>query len=204
MPGSASVIRAVTSSPFPRGRVQVHEDDVGPVPSGARPVLRRGWGVPIDVSTVHAAPPDRVHAVLTEESFLRETTAALGAQAQEVTADDTRTRVRMLAPTAGIPAVFARFVPRELAVTDTRTWRRDGDGWSCDLEVRAEVFGRSVEVTGERRLAAGDGGTRSVVTAEARVDAPLVGRQAEGAVRQLVEVVLRREGELLDARLTGG
>ena len=42
------------------------------------------------------------------------------------------------------------------------------------------------------------------MTADARVDAPLVGRQAEGAVSQLVEGVLRREAELLDTRLAGG
>ncbi len=160
--------------------------------------------MPIDVSSAHAAPPDAVHAVLTTESFLREAAAALGAQMQEVTADGSRTEVRMLAPTAGIPAVFARFVAPEVAVTDTRTWRRDGEGWVCDLAVRAEVFGRAVEVTGVRRLTAGNGGTRSVVTAEARVDAPLVGRQAEGAVGQLVAVVLRREAEALDARLAAG
>ncbi|MGY1772498.1 DUF2505 domain-containing protein [Blastococcus sp. SYSU D00813] len=160
--------------------------------------------MPIDVSTVHAAPPDRVHAVLTDEAFLRATTDALGARLQEATSDGTTTRVRMLAPTAGVPAVFARFVAREVAVTDTRRWRRDGEGWRCDVDVRAEVFGRTVEVRGERRLAPDGDGTRSTVTAEARVDAPLVGRQAEGAVRQLVEVVLRREAEALDARLAGG
>lgn len=160
--------------------------------------------MPIDVSTVHAAPPDRVHAVLTDESFLRASTDALGARLQEATSDDGTTRVRMLAPTAGIPAVFARFVAREVAVTDTRRWQRDGDGWRCDVDVRAEVFGRTVEVRGERRLTPDGDGTRSRVTAEARVDAPLVGRQAEGAVRQLVEVVLRREAEALDTRLAGG
>lgn len=160
--------------------------------------------MPIDLTTVHAAPPDRVHAVLTEEAFLRETTAALGARLQEATADGTRTRVRMLVPTTGVPAVFAPFVGREVAVTDTRTWRRDGDGWSCDLEVRAEVFGRSAEVLGERHLTAGEGGTLSTLTAEARVRAPLIRRQAERAVRDLIGVVLRREVELLDARLAGG
>jgi hypothetical protein len=159
--------------------------------------------VPIDVSTVHAALPDRAQAVLADESFLRDTVAALGARLEEATSDGTTTRVRMRAPTAGIPAVFARFVAAEVAVTDTRRWRRDGDGWRCGVEVRAQVFGRTVEVLGERRLEPEGDGTRSVVTADARVDAPLVGRQAEGAVRQLVTAVLRREAELLDARLAG-
>jgi hypothetical protein len=36
------------------------------------------------------------------------------------------------------------------------------------------------------------------------VDAPVVGRQAESAVAQLVAVVLRREAELLRRRLPDG
>lgn len=160
--------------------------------------------MPIDVSTSHAAPPDRVHAVLTDESFLRATTDALGARLQEASSDGTTTRVRMLAPTAGLPAAYARFVAREVAVTDTRRWSREGDGWRCEIDVRAEVFGRTVEIRGQRRLIPDGDGTRAAVTADARVDAPLVGRQAEGAVRQLVEVVLRREAKALDARLAAG
>jgi hypothetical protein len=40
------------------------------------------------------------------------------------------------------------------------------------------------------------------VTGDARVDAPLIGRQAEAAVRDLVtQVVLRREHEVLLRRL---
>jgi hypothetical protein len=40
------------------------------------------------------------------------------------------------------------------------------------------------------------------VTGDAKVDAPFIGRQAEGAVRDLVtQVVLRREHEVLQRRL---
>jgi hypothetical protein len=67
--------------------------------------------------------------------------------------------------------------------------------------VRAEVFGRTVQVTGERLLTPAADGTRSTVTGTAHVDAPLIGRQAEGAVSELVAVVLRREDELLRRRL---
>ena len=56
-------------------------------------------------------------------------------------------------------------------------------------------------MTGERRLLAVPEGTRSTVTGDAKVDAPLIGRQAEAAVRELVLVVLRREDEVLRRRL---
>ncbi|MGY1747526.1 DUF2505 domain-containing protein [Blastococcus sp. SYSU D00695] len=158
----------------------------------------------IELSARHPAPPDRVQATLTDESFLRAVAAALGARVQEATVDGATTRVRMVVPTAGIPAVFARFVAPEVEVTDTRAWRRDGAGWRCDVDVRTSVFGRTVEVVAERRLSADGDGTRSLLAGRARVDAPLVGRQAEKAVGELVGVVLRREAELLDTRLAGG
>ncbi|WP_369137470.1 DUF2505 domain-containing protein [Modestobacter versicolor] len=156
----------------------------------------------IDTTTEYAAPPDAVLALLTAEDFLRERATALGAQAQEVTVDGHRSTVRLAAPTAGIPPVFARFVGSSVAVVERADWVADGDGYRSPLDVRAEVFGRTVQVTGERRLTAAGPGTRSTVTGDARVDAPLIGRQAEGAVRELVGVVLKREDELLRRRLS--
>ena len=157
--------------------------------------------MPIDSSSSYPATPDAVLALLTDEQFLRDRAAALGAQVQEVAVTGRSTTVRLSAPTAGIPPVFARFVGSSVSVVERTSWVPDGDGHRTDLDVRAEVFGRTVQVTGERRLVGQDGGTRSTVTGDARVDAPLVGRQAEGAVRELVAVVLRREDELLRRRL---
>ncbi|WP_158550761.1 DUF2505 domain-containing protein [Geodermatophilus sp. TF02-6] len=158
--------------------------------------------MPIDHTALYAAGPDDVLAVLGDESFLRDYARALGARLQSVESTDvdggTQTTLRLLVPTTGIPAVFTRFVGNEVAVVDRRTWTVDGDrGYRGGLQVTAEVFGRSAVVRGERRLTAVAGGTRSTVTGEAEVDAPLVGRQAEAAVRELALVVLRREDEVL-------
>jgi hypothetical protein len=158
--------------------------------------------VPIDHIATFPAGPDDVLAVLTDEAFLRDYADALGARLQGVeTAEDEGgpcTTVRLMAPTVGIPAVFTRFVGREVAVVDRRTWDTDGDaGYHGAVHVSAEVFGRSAVIRGERRLARVDGGTRSTVTGEAEVDAPIVGRQVEAAVRELALVVLRREDEVL-------
>ena len=162
----------------------------------------RRWGVAIDLADDYPAPPDAVLAVLTDEQFLRERAGALSARVEEVTVDGTETSVRLAAPTAGIPPVFARFVGSSVSVVERTSWRPDGEGGHrAALDVRAEVFGRTVQVTGERRLTPVAAGTRSSVTGEATVDAPLVGRQAESAVRELVAVVLRREDELLRRRL---
>ena len=171
----------------------------------------RRWGVPIDATTTYAAAPDRVLAVLTDEVFLREVARALEAQVQEVASDvdgtGTRTTMRLSAPTTGIPPVFARFVGRTVPVSEVTTWTPDGDGgFRGALDLRAEIMGREARVTCERRLTpASGGGTRATVTGDARVDAPLIGRQAEAAVRDLVtQVVLRREHEVLQRRLGEG
>jgi hypothetical protein len=157
--------------------------------------------VAIDFSRSYPTTPDAVLALLTDEAFLRERATALGAQAQEVTVAGHTTTVRFAAPTAGIPPVFARFVGSSVSVVERTAWAPVGDGYRTPLDIRAEVFGRTVQVTGERRLVPDGTGTRSTVTGDAKVDAPLIGRQAEGAVRELVGVVLKREDELLRRRL---
>jgi hypothetical protein len=99
--------------------------------------------------------------------------------------------------------VFTRFVGAQVTVVDTRTWRRDGGpGAVGEVDVVARILGRSASVRGRRVLSADDaGGTRLTTTARVRVDAPVVGRQAEAAVAELVPVVLRRELALLTRRL---
>ncbi|MGY1857553.1 DUF2505 domain-containing protein [Modestobacter sp. SYSU DS0290] len=165
--------------------------------------------MPIAHDASYPASPDALLAVLTDEAFLRERAAALGAEVQEltVTADGDRpaTEVRLSAPTTGIPPVFARFVGDRVSVRERTAWAPDGaGGHHSDLEVQAEVFGRPVRVTGERRLLPDPAGARATVSGEATVDAPLIGRQAESAVRELVGVVLRREEEVLRRRLGAG
>ena len=156
----------------------------------------------IDTTVTWPATPDAVLALLTDEQFLRERGAALGGQVQNVTVAGTVTATTLSAPTAGVPSVFARFVGNAVTVTERTTWAPDGAGGSRGtLDARAQVFGREVLVAGERRLVPDGAGTRSTVTANVTVDAPLVGAQAAAAVRELVQVVLRREDELLRGRL---
>jgi hypothetical protein len=163
--------------------------------------------VPFDHTATLPADPDRVFAVLTDEGFLREAAEATGSQVQDVRVErsDGRvaTTVRLTAPTGGIPSVFARFVGASVPVVDRRSWTLDGGSpLRCAMDVTAQIMGRTAALTGERRLTAVDGGTRSTVSAEASVDAPLVGRQAEAAVRELAGVVLRKETEVLLRRLS--
>jgi hypothetical protein len=158
--------------------------------------------VPIDHTATFPAAPDDVLAVLTDEAFLRDYALALGARLESVegTPDggSPRTALRLVVPTLGVPAVFTRFVGREVTVADRRSWTTDGDGGHrAVLQVESRIFGRTAAVRGERRLRPTAEGTRSTVTGEAEVDAPVVGRQAQAAVRELALVVLRREDDVL-------
>ena len=156
----------------------------------------------IDLSFTYAAPPDAVLALLTDEQFLRDRAAALGTEVRGVTVVGSETVVRLAVSSRGIPPVFARLVGSSVVFVERTRWTTEGDhGHRGDLDARADVFGRSVQVTGERRLAPEDSGTRSTVTADVTVEAPLIGRRAESAVREMVSAVLEREDELLRRRL---
>jgi uncharacterized protein YndB with AHSA1/START domain len=156
----------------------------------------------------HPAPPAEVYAVLTDPAFLTAYAAELGAHLDGVGSTGLdghrRTELRLRVPTRGIPPAFVRFVGAEVAVTDVRSWRSDGDGgFAAAWEVRARIFGRDAIARGTSVLRPGAGGTVATTAGRVTVDAPVVGRQAEAAVGQLVVAVLRREAELLRRRLGG-
>ena len=162
--------------------------------------------MPFRHSVRFPAHPDRVLDLLTEEGTLRDYAAALGADVGtvEVVREDgaVRTTLHMAAPTSGIAALFQRFVGRHVPVVDSRSWTAQGGrGHRAHLEVRAEIKGRAAVVRGEAVLTPASSGSVYTVTGEASVDAPVVGRQAEAAVRELAQIVLRRESGLVLRRL---
>ncbi len=157
--------------------------------------------MPFTHETSVPATPQALVDTLTGEEFVRAALAELGADVREVTVEGTTTRARYTVPTAGIPETFARFVGDRVEVTDVRTWRVDGDGDGATgtVLVTTTLFGRDVRLEGERRIT--PGATISS-TGRSHVDAPFVGRKAEGAVDQLAVVVLRKEAETLARQLS--
>ena len=155
--------------------------------------------VPFTHETTVAATPQALVETLTGEAFVRAALAELGADIREVTVEGTTTRARYTVPTTGIPEAFARFVGDRVEVTDVRTWTPDGDGATGTVLVTTTLFGRDVRLEGERRITPG-----STITSTGRssVDAPFVGRKAEGGVDQLAVVVLRKEAETLARQLS--
>jgi hypothetical protein len=158
--------------------------------------------VDIDFTARWPAPPDDVFVLFTDVAFLRDRGIALGAEVQEVTVADTETTVRLGIPIAVIPPVFARFVGSAVSFLERTTWTPDGDvAYRATLDARAAVLARAVAISGERWLSPDETGTRSTVTADVSVKAPLIGGRAAVAVRQFVRLVLRREDDLVRRRL---
>jgi hypothetical protein len=154
--------------------------------------------VPFTHETAVHADPATVVATLTDEAFVRAALADLGAEVREVTVDGTTTRARYSVATQGIPQAFARFVGDRVEVLDVRTWTVAGDGATGTVLVTTTLFGRDVKLEGERRIT---GSSTVTSTGRSHVDAPFVGRKAEGAVDELAVVVLRKEAETLARRL---
>lgn len=173
----------------------------GPPPRARRLPNRDHGGVSFTHDATIPADPATVLATLTEEAFVREALAELGADVREVTVAGTRTTARYSVPTQGIPQAFARFVGDRVEVTDVRTWTAEGEGASGTVVVTTSLFGRDVRLDGHRRLEPSPEGSRISSTGHSSVDAPIVGRQAEKGVDELAGVVLRREAEALTRRL---
>ncbi|MEI4278496.1 DUF2505 domain-containing protein [Klenkia terrae] len=154
--------------------------------------------MPFTHETTVPATPQVLVDTLTDESFVRAALADLGADVREVTVEGTTTRARYTVPTTGIPEAFARFVGDRVEVTDVRTWTPDGDGATGTVLVTTTLFGRAVKLEAQRRITPG---ATITSTGNSKVDAPFVGRKAEGAVDELAVVVLRKEAATLAGRV---
>lgn len=154
--------------------------------------------MPFRHETAVTAPAPTVVGTLTDEVFVRAFLADLGADVREVVVEPGRTTARYTVPTQGIPEVFARFVGDRVELTDVRTWTVDGDTATGTVLVTASVFGRDVRLEGDRRIT---GGTLTT-TGRSHVDAPFVGRKAEGGVDELAVVVMKKEAETLSRRVS--
>ena len=155
--------------------------------------------MPFTHETTVPATPQAVVAALTDEGFVRAALADLGADVREVSVQGTTTRARYTVPTTGIPEAFARFVGDRVELTDVRTWTPDGEGATGTVLVTTTLFGRDVRLEGTRRVTPG---STISSTGRSSVDAPFVGRKAEGAVDELAVVVLGKEAETLARRLS--
>lgn len=158
-------------------------------------------GVPFTHETAVPAAPHDLITTLTGEAFVRAALADLGADVREVTVQPGRTTAVYSVPTRGIPQAFASFVGDRVQVTDVRTWTAEGDGATGTVLVTTTLFGRDVRLEARRSITPTATGSTITSSGRSSVDAPFVGRKAEGGVDELAGVVLRKEAGTLARQL---
>ena len=143
---------------------------------------------PIEQRAHFESAADEVYAALVDPEHLAARLAELGGKDAAVTAhepaDDGGTRLvlRQGVPVEFLPSVVRRFTGEDLVLDRVERWRRrDGGGWTADLEVTVRGLPGSITGTEELTDAVG-GGSDLVVRARTSVPVPLVGGKIEGIV----------------------
>jgi hypothetical protein len=157
-------------------------------------------------------PVDRVHAVLTDEGFLRERLAAVGGRHSELvsfsgggtsgtsSASGTRAVSRQRIGAEHLPAAVRRIAPGGVTINRTETWDgRDGARYWGTVEASVQGFTGSLQGGTQLRNGAGPGGTpgRAVLLLDGtvKVAIPLVGGAIEATVVEQLGRLLQLEAE---------
>lgn len=154
-------------------------------------------------------PVDRVHAVLTDEGFLRERLAAVGGHHSELVsfsgrgtsgASGTRVVSRQRIGAEHLPAAVRRIAPGGVTVNRTETWDGlDGAHYRGTVEASVQGFTGSLQGGTQLRNGAGPGGTpgRAVLVLDGtvKVAIPLVGGAIEATIVEQLGRLLRLEAE---------
>lgn len=151
---------------------------------------------------------DEVAAMLADPVYVDGKAAAMGALEHEADVstlpDGTLTvRLRRVMP-AVVPEFVRRFVGETITVVETDHWYPEQPDGTRRGELTVQIERAPVSVHGTMRLVPDDDGTGSVQSAHATIRAkvPLVGRQIEEAIVQVLDMAARKEEEVAIAWLT--
>ena len=144
----------------------------------------------IDYKTVYQAKPTEVLDILTDISFLRDYATELGASSHEAdvsrSGDSRSVKLRLVAPTDEIAAIFRSLVGPEIIVTDTRNWAPDGaGGYRSPLRVEAIANGRTASVSGSLSLTPDGCSCSFTALADVSLKLRFIGALAKGAVAEI-------------------
>ncbi len=160
---------------------------------------------PIRYRTRSRYPADELYAAMIDRDQLQARLAELGgegAELLELAADDAGARYRLRHGLASdqLPAVARTFMPDDLQIERTETWRHDGEGrYSGDVQV--SIPGTPGKVGGTQRLSDVDGGSELVIDGEVQVSVPLVGGKIEEIVAEQVVRLLAAENDFTQSWL---
>lgn len=163
-----------------------------------------------------SAAPDAVFAALTNQQVREQACVRGKALSHQVTVTGdpggsagthgTHGRVVTVVremPADRLPQVAKKFVGASMTVRQIETWGDPDAQGSRTAEVRGEVTGVPVSITGSTSIAPTGGGSRRTSDLRIKVNLPLVGRKIEPFVAQAVQAALEIERAVVAERVGG-
>lgn len=147
----------------------------------------------------YPASPDRVFAMISDETFVARKAAATGALSHEadVAHDDGRVTVhlrRVMPP--HVPDFVRKLVGDTIDLEQVDVWEPAAPDGTRHGTFSVKIAGAPVSVNGTLLLAPEDGGTVETVEAAVKAAIPFVGGKVEQSVRDAVLMAARKEGEV--------
>ena len=140
-----------------------------------------------------SAPPDRVFAMVTDETFLAHAATELGSADPRVAASATRTAVEGAIET---PAEIRAFVGPSLTITQETVWSGPAPDGSREGTVTLTVATTPVSLTGTATLAPAPGGSTLTYSGDLVVKVPLLGGRLETLAAPIVTEAFEAQGRV--------
>jgi hypothetical protein len=133
-----------------------------------------------------------VYDMLGTEAFRARVCEAQGVLRHDVTithtGDGMQVKVDQLQRATGIPSFAKRFVGEEIPIVQEESWSSP-----TAAELTVTIPGKPGNMRGTVRLVERDGGVDQEVSADIRVDIPMVGGKVEGLISDLLKSALKAE-----------
>jgi hypothetical protein len=153
-----------------------------------------------------AVTADIVFQTLVDKAFLTERLNDIGGKNAALLdhshdGDRVTFRMRQGVDASRLPGAVRSMLSGDLVVEREERWQADGDAYAGTS--RVAITGVPGEIQGRQRIAGTDAGATLVITAQVRVNIPLIGGKLEDVVAEQVGKLLATEGEYAEKWLAG-
>ena len=167
---------------------------------GSNGNLRR-MATSLEHRSTFAATADVVFQTLVDEAFLSQRLRDIGGKNAALLdhsrdGDRVTFRMRQGVDASRLPGAVRSMLNGDLVVEREERWQAQGDGYAGTS--RVSITGVPGEIEGRSRIAGTDSGATLVITAQVRVNIPLIGGRIEKTVAEQVAKLLATEGEYAD------
>jgi Protein of unknown function (DUF2505) len=145
-----------------------------------------------------SSAPATVYATLVDRAFLEERLRSMGGKGAAVvehsgSGDEVSFRLRQGLDAERLPGAVRAILKGDLVVERAERWTLDGGTHVATGS--ATISGVPGEIKSRNRVQPADGGSALVITAEVKVNIPLIGGKLEGVIADQVAKLLAAESE---------